>query len=292
MGSGGSRGGPAAASGSYQLGRFDVARVGFGAMQLPRLGRNGATRLLRRAVDLGVNHIDTAAYYGSMTANTYIRAALHPYPAHLAIASKTGYRLSESGGLVPAQRPAQLRAGVENDLRSLGTERIGVVNLRLDELGHHNQPGRVALDDQLAAMTAMREEGLIASFGISNAGLADMLRALDAGAVCVQNSYSLFNRTDEPLLRVCLDRGIAWVPYFPLGGARMPKDSGAYGSSLADIARRYGTSPAQIALAWLLSHAPNVVLIAGTSDLGHLEANLASASIRLDAKSLATLDAL
>jgi pyridoxine 4-dehydrogenase len=281
----------ATAGGVGHLGSRAVARVGLGAMQLPRLDLRSAVALLRRAVDLGVNHIDTAAYYGSETANNFIRSALHPYPADLVIVSKVGYRRSDRGGLIAAQRPEELRAGIEAEIRSLGVERLDIVNLRLEE-PESRLRGAVDFEDQLAEMIAMRDAGLIGSYGVSNVGFDLLSRALDAGAICCQNAYSLINRTDEPLLEMCTRRGIAWVPYFPLGSGVLGQRSTAAGRALTAISERLGATAAQISLAWLLAHAPNVLLIPGTASIEHLQENVLSAAVRLDSDQLRLLDQL
>ena len=200
-----------------------VARIGFGAMQLPGPGvwgpprdRDTAVAVLRTAVELGVNHIDTAQYYGPDVANDLIRAALHPYPDDLVLVSKVGAERDAQGGWNPAQRPEQLRAGVEANLRSLAIERLGAVNLRLP--GGAGEPG-VDLDSQLAEMVALRDEGKIAGIGISNVTADQLRRALPVGLVCVQNPYSLLDRSGEPLLQLCREHDLAWVPFFPLGSA-------------------------------------------------------------------------
>ena len=206
-----------------RLGDHKVRRVGYGAMQLAEgtpPDREDAIAVLRRAVELGVDHIDTAEFYGDGLANDLIRAALWPYPDDLALVSKVG--AVRAGHLVPAQRPEELRAGVEANLRRLGVERLAVVNLRrLDA-----RPGivatgdqRVDLDSQLAELVALRAEGKIDGIGLSGVGVDEFRRALPAGVVCVQNLYNLLDRTAEPLLAECAAHGVAWVPFFPLGSA-------------------------------------------------------------------------
>jgi pyridoxine 4-dehydrogenase len=212
--------GRVAPGGTAHLGRFEVARIGFGAMQLPGPGvfgpphdRDLALAVLRRAVELGVNHIDTAQYYGPDVANELIYTALHPYPDDLVLVSKVGADRDAEGTWVPAQRPEQLRAGVEDNLRSLEIEQLGAVNLRLLDAGHEADAGAVDLDSQLAEMVALRDEGKIAGIGVSNVTLEQLQRARPAGLACVQNAYSLLDRSAEPLLAVCREDGIAWVPY-------------------------------------------------------------------------------
>ena len=292
---------PLALAGTYHLAGYEVRRVGFGAMQLPGPGvlgppkdRAGAVAVVRRAVEAGVNHIDTAQFYGPDVANELIREALHPYPEDLAIVSKVGARRDGEGNWNPAQRPEQLREDVEANLRALGTERLAAVNLRLHGAGggaSHDQ--RVALEDQLAAMVQMREGGLIAGVGISTANRAQVEQAItDAGIVTVQNAYSLLARDDENVLTLCAEHGVAYVPYFPLGSAfpHMPKV--VDNPVVKDIADQVDATPAQVGLAWLLAHDSNILLIPGTSSLQHLEQNLAVAAVQLSDSHLAELDAV
>jgi pyridoxine 4-dehydrogenase len=288
--------------GTALLGTRPVARIGFGAMQLPGPGvfgpphdRDLALAVLRRAVELGVNHIDTAQYYGPDVANELIHTALHPYPDDLVLVSKVGADRDAQGTWVPAQRPEQLRAGVEDNLRSLEIEQLGAVNLRLLDAGHdsgHDTNGdAVDLDSQLAEMIALRDEGKIAGIGVSNVTLEQLQQARSAGLACVQNAYSLVDRSAEPLLDLCREDGIAWVPYFPLGSAfpGMPKVSEH--PVVVATAAALGATPAQVGLAWLLGHAPNVLLIPGTSSLKHLAQNVATGDVRLDADTMAALEA-
>ena len=284
---------------TFHLGTLPVHRVGFGAMQLPGPGVMGPPRdhdeavaVLRRAVELGVDHVDTAQYYGPDVSNQLIREALHPYPEGLALVSKVGAVRDESGGWVPAQRPEQLREGVEDNLRTLGTERLAAVNLRLMDPGHAVPADQqVALEDQLAEMVALRDEGKIAGVGISTADAAQVRRAVElAQVVCVQNAFSLVDRSDADVLDLCYEHGIAFVPYFPLGSAfpGMPKVTD--NDVVRTIADRVGATPAQVGLAWLLAHRENVLLIPGTSRVAHLEQNLAVADLQLSEDDLAELD--
>ncbi|GAB3659516.1 oxidoreductase [Nocardioides korecus] len=284
---------------TFTLGSLSVHRVGFGAMQLPGPGvmgpprdRDEALAVLRRAVELGVDHVDTAQFYGPDVANELIREALHPYADDLVLVSKVGARRNEQGDWLPAQRPEELRASVEDNLRSLGVERLGAVNLRLMDEGHVEDPAQVVpLEDQLAAMVALREEGKIAGVGISNAGVDAVRTALDlADVVCVQNPFSLLDRHDDEVLELCAERGVAYVPFFPLGSAfpGMPKVTDD--ARVRSIAERHGVSPAQVGLAWLLAHRENVLLIPGTSRVAHLEQNMAVADVALDADDLALLE--
>ncbi|MGC7101008.1 aldo/keto reductase [Amycolatopsis lurida] len=286
------------AGGAGTLGDHTVSRIGYGAMQLERLhaDRPAAIALLRRAVELGVDHVDTAQFYGNGFVNGLIRDAFRPEDG-VVVVSKVGADPNPGGPipLRPAQRPEQLRASVEDNLTSLGVDRIPVVNLRRLDAG----PGlraegdqAVDLDDQLAVMTALRDEGKIGAIGLSSVTLDGLRQALPAGIACVQNAYSLVARGDEDMLRLCADEHIAWVPFFPLGGAfpSMPKVTDE--PAVTDIANALGHTPAQIGLAWLLHHAPNVLLIPGTANTGHLEANITAGTITLDDTTVATLDAV
>ena len=277
-----------------------VARIGYGAMQLPGPGVLGPPRdramalaVLRRAVELGVNHIDTAQFYGPDVANELIHAALHPYPDDLVLVTKVGAERDRRGGWISAQRPQQLRAGVEANLRSLEVERIDVVNLRL--LGaerDHADRAPVDLDSQLAEMIALRAEGKIGGIGISNANIGQLRQALPAGIACVQNSYNLLDRAGEPLLDLCREHDVAWVPYFPLGSAFAGVARVTQHKAVLAAAAAQGATPAQVGLAWLLAHDPHILLIPGTSSLEHLNENVAAADVRLDAATMAALDVL
>ena len=284
---------------TFPLGSLSVQRIGFGAMQLPGPGVMGPPRdheaavaVLRRAVELGVDHIDTAQFYGPDVSNALIREALHPYPEALVLVSKVGALRDEQGGWLPAQRPEQLRSAVEDNLRSLGVEQLGAVNLRLMDAGHEVPPDQqVTLEDQLAEMVALRDEGKIAGIGLSTASLAQVEQASDtAGIVCVQNAFSLLDQSDSDVLDFCHRRGIAYVPYFPLGSAfpHLPKVTD--NAVVQAVAARRGATPAQVGLAWLLGHRDNVLLIPGTSSLQHLEENLAVAELELSADDVAELE--
>lgn len=279
----------------YPLGDFSVSRVGFGAMQLPGPGvfgpprdRDEALAVLRRAVELGVDHIDTAQYYGPGVANELIREALFPYPGTLALVSKVGARRDGSGAWLPYDEPDQLRRGIEDNLRSLGVGQLAAVNLRLIDSATPDH----RFDDQLAAMIQARDEGLIGAVGLSNISLGHLRRALDRTPIaCVQNPLNLVNRASMPILEECSARGIAFVPFFPLGSGFGQANPVLRNEYLRSTARRLGHTPAQIALAWLLGLAPNVLLIPGTSSLGHLEQNVAAADIKLDEHTQAELAA-
>ncbi|MFJ8167668.1 aldo/keto reductase [Streptomyces sp. NPDC094473] len=286
------------AGGPGRLAGRTVSRVGFGAMQLERLrgDRKAAVALLRRSVELGIDHIDTAQFYGHGFVNDVIREAIRPED-DVIVVSKVGAD-PEPDGPVPlrfAQRPEQLRASVEDNLAALGLEQIPLVNLRRPDSG----PGLraegdqiVALDDQLAVMTALRDEGKIGAIGLSSVTADGVRRALPAGIACVQNAYSLLTRDDEDTLRLCLAEDIAWVPYFPLGSAfeGLPKVSEE--PAVIAAARDLAATPAQVGLAWLLHHAPHLLLIPGTADPGHLKENVDAGALTLDEATLAALVAV
>ncbi|ORB73318.1 oxidoreductase [Mycobacterium scrofulaceum] len=281
---------------SFPLGRFSVSRIGFGAMQLPGPNvfgpprdRDAALAVLRRAVELGVDHIDTAQFYGPDVANELIREALHPYSENLALVSKVGGRRDDSGGWLPVDAPADLRRDIETNLRSLGVEQLAAVNLRLFESDGPDQ----LFDDQLSVMISARDDGLIGGIGLSNVNREHLLHALNRTEIaCVQNAYNLLDRSSEPVLRECTARGIAFVPFFPLGAAFVQPNPVLTHQSVADTAERLGCTPAQVALAWTLSVAPNVLLIPGTSSVRHLEENLAVASVELDEDTRERLNAV
>lgn len=265
--------------------------MGFGAMQLPGPGVFGppgdpeqAAAVLRRVADLGIDHIDTAQFYGPNVANELIHEVLHPYARGLALVSKVGARRDESGAWLPAQTPDELRAGVEDNLRTLGVERLAAVNLR-----RHDE-GTADFDAQLDAMIAMRDERLIDGIGLSNVSLDNLDRALSrTEIVCVQNAYSLADRTSEPVLDRCEEGGIAFVPFFPLGSA-FTTDSPVLGHpGVIKAAERLKATPAQVALAWLLARSPSIALIPGTSSVAHLEENYAAADLELDEEALSDI---
>jgi aryl-alcohol dehydrogenase-like predicted oxidoreductase len=284
-----------APGGTAKLAGRTVARIGFGAMQLERkaVGRAMAVAILRQAVGAGVNHIDTAHFYGS--ANAVIRDALAPYPDELVLVTKVGAVRDADGKLVAAQRPEQLRDQIEANLATLGAEQVGVVNLRrLDA-----QPGLIAEgdqkvdpDDQLAELAALRNAGKIGGIGLSNVSAGQVRQALPAGVACVQNSYSVLGRSAEPVLLLCREHHIAWVPFFPLGSAFPDRRKATDDPTVAAIAAGLGVTPAQVALAWLLAYYDGTLLIPGTSDPAHLAENIAAGSLRLSAASTTALDQL
>lgn len=270
-----------------------VARMGFGAMQLPGPGvlgppadRDQAVAVLRRAVELGVTHIDTAQFYGPDVANELIAEALHPYPAELVLVSKVGARRDDQGGWLEAQRPEDLRAGVEANLRSLRLDQVPVVNLRR----HPNTD--VPFAEQVDAMVALRDEGLVGAVGLSNVTLEQYQAARSATEVaCVQNAYNVAQRDDQPLFDACAKAGVPYVPFFPLGSAFQDHNPVLGHPDVRAAAAALDVKPAQVALAWLLHQAATVLLIPGTSSLAHLEQNVAAADLRLDPGLLAVLDA-
>jgi aryl-alcohol dehydrogenase-like predicted oxidoreductase len=280
-----------------KLGPHSVGRIGFGAMQLAGPGVSGPPRdraeaqaVLRRAVDLGVDHIDTAQYYGPDVVNELIRETLHPYPQGLRLVTKVGARRDEQGGWLPALRPEELRAGVEDNLRALAVERMDLVNLRLLE-GHGDGEPQVPLAEQLGALEDLRSEGKLELIGISNVSLAQAQDALGLADVAgVQNAYSVLDRSSEDVLELCREHDIAFVPFFPLGSAftggpeRLAADP-----VVSRIADKHRVTTSQVALAWLLALDERILLIPGTSSVAHLEANLAAAEVELDGEDLAAL---
>jgi aryl-alcohol dehydrogenase-like predicted oxidoreductase len=288
---------------TFPLGQFTVGRVGFGAMQLPGPGVFGPPRdhdqalaVLRRAIELGINHIDTAQFYGPNVANELIHEALHPYPANLALVSKVGGRRDDQGAWLPAHEPDALREDIETNLRSLEVDRLAAVNLRVmdPESEDPSKPATVnreLFDRQLTAMIKARDDGLIAGIGLSNVSLGHLQLALDrTEIVCVQNAYNLVDRTSQPVLDACIEHGIAFVPFFPLGSGFTPDNPVLGHPAVQREAAKLGRTPAQIALAWTLSVAPNVLLIPGTSSVQHLEENTAVADIELDDETIRQLD--
>lgn len=290
--------------GTATLAGREVGRIGYGAMQLPGprvwgppRDREAALAVLRRVLELGINHIDTAQFYGDGVSNELIHAALHPYPEDLLLVSKVGANRGSDASWLPAQRPEQLRAGVEANLRTLETERLGAVNLRRMGEGGLNAvevapEDRVDLESQMAEMLKLRDEGKIGGIGLSNCTLEDLRQALPAGIVCVQNAYSLVDRSAEGVLDLCREHGIAWVPFFPLGSAIPGHPKVGDQPAVQEAASAVGVTPAQVGLAWLLAHAPNTLLIPGTSSVSHLEENVAVGRVQLDPATVAKLDAL
>jgi aryl-alcohol dehydrogenase-like predicted oxidoreductase len=268
------------------LGSWRVNRVGYGAMQLagdnvfgPPRDRDEALQVLRAALDSGINHIDTAQYYGPGVVNELIREALHPYPDDLAIVSKVAARRDGSGAVLSFDEPDQLRLGIEENLATLGVDRLAAVNLRLMDA---SAPG-ARFDAQLAALARAREEGLIGGIGLSNISVGHLLRAVQqTEIVCVQNLFNLADQSSSDLLAECAQRHIAFVPFCPLGWPRGVQNEILTSSVLEQLGGRLDATPAQIALAWLLDLAPNILLIPGTRTRGHLAENIGAAQIVLD----------
>ena len=280
-------------AGTFRLGDRSVRRMGYGAMQLagpgvfgPPRDRGEAVAVLRAAVDAGVNHIDTSDFYGPHVTNEIIREALHPYPDDLVIVTKVGAKRGDDGSWNPAQSPAELRSAVEDNLRNLGLDAMAVVNFRSMGDGHGPAEGSIA--EQVGALARMREEGLIRHVGVSTVTPTQLNEAQGiVPVVCVQNQYNLAHREDDAMVDDLAQQGIAYVPYFPLGGFS-PLQSAA----LDRVAGELGATPMQVALAWLLARSPNLLLIPGTSSRGHLAENLAAASLVLPAEARAALDGM
>lgn len=279
-------------AGSFMLGDRRVNRMGYGAMQLAGPGVFGAPRdpdaalaVLRDAVAAGVNHIDTSDFYGPHVTNQLIRKALHPYPEGLTVVTKVGARRGADASWLPALAPDELVAAVHDNRRNLGVETLDVVNLRV---GAVERPDEGSIAPQFAALAELQQQGLIRHLGVSNVTARQVEEARGiAGVVCVQNHYNLVHRADDALIDDLAGHGIAYVPFFPLGGFA-PLQSAA----LSDVASRLGATPMQVALAWLLQRAPNILLIPGTSSPDHLRENLAAADLTLSADVVAELDAI
>ena len=280
-------------AGNFPLGSRNVKRLGYGAMQLagkgvygPPRDRGEAIAVLREAVENGVDHIDTSDFYGPHVTNEIIREALYPYPENLTIVTKIGARRGEDASWLPAFSPMELRRAVEDNLRNLRIEALDVVNLRF--MFDTHDPAQGPIEEPLSALADMQREGLVRHIGLSNATpkqVADARRICDI--VCVQNQYNLAHRDDDALIDALAADGIAYVPFFPLGGFA-PLQS----ERLSDVARRVGATPMQVALAWLLRRSPNILLIPGTSSRVHLRENLAAAELVLPDAAMAELDDL
>lgn len=278
-------------SGTYKLGDRSVRRLGYGAMQLagkgvfgPPRDHDAAIAVLREAVAQGVNHIDTSDYYGPYVTNRLIREALAPYPDDLTIVTKIGARRGEDASWLPAFTAAELEKAVHDNLRNLGLEVMDVVNLRI-MFGVHG-PAEGSIEAQVTKLAELQRKGLVRHIGLSNvtrAQIAEGRRICEI--VCVQNQYNLAHRDDDALIDELARDGIAYVPFFPLGGF-----SPLQSSTLSGVAGRLGATPMQVALAWLLRRSPNILLIPGTSSVGHLRENLAAAELELSADVLRELD--
>jgi len=268
-----------------------VQRIGYGAMQLagpgvwgPPKDPDGAVAVLREALAAGVNHIDTADFYGPHVTNQIIRQALHPYPAGLVIVTKLGARRPPDGSWQPASLPEELTVGVHDNLRNLGLDALDIVNYRAMGSGHGPEDGSIA--EQVTVLADLKRKGLLRHIGVSNVTAAQVAEAQTiTDIVCVQNNFNLAQRQDDALIDDLARQGIAYVPFFPLGGFT-PLQS----STLSAVADRLGAKPMQVALAWLLHRSPNILLIPGTSSVAHLRENLAAGQLTLLPQTLAELD--
>lgn len=275
--------------GTATIGDLTVARMGYGAMQLagphvfgPPADREAAIAVLREALALGVNHVDTSDFYGPHVTNEIIREALHPYADDLVIVTKVGGRRDEQGAWLPAQTPAELRQGVHDNLERLGLDAMDVVNLRVMD------DPTASIGERMEEMATLQQEGLVRHIGLSTVTAAQVAEAQAiAPVVCVQNEYNLAHRGDDELIDALAEQGIAYVPYFPLGGF-----SPLQSATLSAVAERLGSTPMAVAIAWLLQRSPNILLIPGTSSVGHLRENVAAASLELPADAVAELDAI
>jgi pyridoxine 4-dehydrogenase len=276
--------------GTWLMGDLTVARFGYGAMQLagpgvlgPPADHDGALAVLREVVDLGITHIDTSDAYGPRVTNKLIREALHPYPRALHIVTKVGATRDQQGGWPPARQPEDLRRSVGENLESLGLEVLDLVNLRLGNAAGP-QPGSLA--KPFETLVELQQQGLIRHLGVSNATAEQVAEAQAiAPIVCVQNMYNLAYRLDDKLIDLLAEKGIAYVPFFPLGGF-----SPLQSSALSTVASRIGATLMSVALAWLLQRSPNILLIPGTSSTAHLRENVAGARLSLSDEDLAELD--
>jgi pyridoxine 4-dehydrogenase len=270
-----------------------VRRVGYGAMQLagpgvfgPPKDREASIAVLREAVASGVNHIDTSDYYGPHITNQLIHAALHPYPENLVIVTKVGARRGDDGSWIPALERDDIKRAVDDNLRNLSLDALEVVNLRM--MGSIHAPAEGSIEKQLAALATLQRQGLVRHIGLSNVTSAQIAQGQGiAQIVCVQNQYNLVQRDDDALVDELAAKEIAYVPFFPLGGFTPIQSAG-----LSRIAQKLGATPMQVALAWLLHRAPNILLIPGTSSLEHLRENLRAAQLSLPKDVLADLDAI
>jgi pyridoxine 4-dehydrogenase len=278
-------------AGTFKLGDRIVKRMGYGAMQLagkgvfgPPKDRAQAIAVLREAVASGINHIDTSDYYGPYVVNELIREALYPYPDDLVIVTKIGARRGEDASWIPAMAPFELESAVHDNLSRLGLDALEVVNLRI--MGRVHGPAEGPIEAPLTVLAGLQRQGLVRHIGLSNVTptqIAEGRRICDI--VCVQNMYNVAHREDDALIDDLARQGVAYAPFFPLGGFT-PLQSGA----LKEVATRLGSTPMQVALAWLIKRAPNILLIPGTSSLGHLRENLAAATLELPGEAAAALD--
>ena len=282
-------------AGSFRLGDRNVRRLGYGAMQLagpgvfgPPRDRDAALAVLREAIESGVDHIDTSDFYGPHVTNQIIREALHPYRDGLTIVTKVGAVRGNDGSWNPAQDAAALTAAVHDNLRNLALDALDVVNMRLMGGGSDHGPAEGSVEPQVTALAALQAQGLIRHIGLSNATPTQVEQARDlVDIVCVQNQYNLAHRDDDAMIDALAADGIAYVPFFPLGGFN-PLQS----QTLSKVAARMDATPMQVALAWLLRRSPNILLIPGTSSVAHLRENLAAAALALPDQEVAALDGI
>jgi pyridoxine 4-dehydrogenase len=282
-----------AQAGTFSLGDRTVNRMGYGAMQLAGPGVFGppkdhaaALKVLRTALEAGVNHIDTSDFYGPHVTNRIIREALHPYADDLVIVTKVGAVRGDDASWKSAQSPAELVQAVHDNLGNLGLNVLDVVNLRL--MGDIHAPSEGSIEPQFSALAELQQQGLIRHLGVSNVSASQVAEAQRiAPVVCVQNHYNLAHREDDALVDSLTSQGIAYVPFFPLGGFEPMKSQ-----TLSDVAARLETTPMQVALAWLLARSANMLLIPGTSSLGHLRENLAATELQLSAEVIAELEGM
>lgn len=280
-------------AGEARLGSRMVRRLGYGAMQLagpgvfgPPKDRKAALSVLRAAVDSGINHIDTSDFYGPHVTNRIIREALSPYPEDLVLVTKIGARRGSDGSWLRDTSPAELTQAVHDNLRNLGLEVLEVVNFRC--MFDVHGPAEGSVEESVTALAELKRKGLVRHVGLSNATAAQVAQARRiVDIACVQNQYNLAHRSDDAFVDQLNAQGIAYVPFFPLGGFT-PLQSDA----LSEVARRLGATPMQVALAWLLQRAPNILLIPGTSSVAHLRENLAAAELVLPADAVRELDAI
>jgi aryl-alcohol dehydrogenase-like predicted oxidoreductase len=280
-------------AGTFRLGDRNVGRMGYGAMRLsgpgifgPPKDRDQAIAVLREAVASGINHIDTSDYYGPRVVNEIIREALSPYPDNLVLVTKLGARRGEDASWLPWNKPGELAQGLHDNLRNLGVDAMEVVNLRI--MGDGHGPSETPIGDQIEAMAELKRQGLVRHLGLSNVTRRQIEEAQAiTPVVCVQNHYNLVHREDDVLIDWLAEQGIAYVPFFPLGGF-----SPLQSDELAAIAAELDATAMQVALAWLLRRSPNILLIPGTSSLAHLRENLAAAELELSEEVLRRLDAL
>ncbi len=282
-------------AGSFRLGDRNVRRLGYGAMQLagpgvfgPPRDRDAALAVLRKAIESGVDHIDTSDFYGPHVTNQIIREALHPYRDGLTIVTKVGAVRGDDGSWNPAQDAAALTAAVHDNLRNLALDVLDVVNMRLMGGGSNHGPAEGSVEPQLTALAALQAQGLIRHIGLSNATPTQVEQARDlVDIVCVQNQYNLAHRDDDAMIDALAADGIAYVPFFPLGGFNPLRSQ-----TLSEVAARMDATPMQVALTWLLRRSPNILLIPGTSSVAHLRENLAAAALALPDQEVAALDGI